>query len=76
MTKAEQATFLAGILRSLQDHVDASIDRIPEHWDRIELREWLADSLRERHCGYSAQAFKLNPERRRAYRKDRSINNV
>lgn len=49
MTKADKKKFIKSLTNSVRDAVLARVDRIPENWDGLELREYLAEEF-AREC--------------------------
>lgn len=43
MNKAEKKRFIRQLIRNVQNDLIEAVDRLPEEWDGIELRELIAD---------------------------------
>lgn len=45
MTKREKRVFVRELIGSVKKSVLANVDRMPDEWDGIELREYIADKF-------------------------------
>lgn len=73
MTKADKKRFARELTQSVLKTVIANVDRMPEEWDGIELRDYIADKFDE------SRAFKHRPYmRKRAseYRNEVIVRNL
>jgi hypothetical protein len=73
MTRKEKETFVHELVASVQANILANIDRVPEEWDGIELREWIADRFADqkwRHWQYDTRP------RLKAYRNEVLVRNL
>ena len=50
MTRAEQITFVCDMTLSVTQEIASKIDSgaIPEHWDGVQLRQYITDKVRDR----------------------------
>ena len=50
MTRAEQITFVCDMTLSVTQEIAGKIDSgaIPEHWDGVQLRQYITDKVRDR----------------------------
>ena len=68
MTRAEQITFVCDMTLSITQEIASKIDSgaIPEHWDGVQLRQYITDKVRQRCDAYrfmtSADLLKYNNE--------------
>lgn len=71
MTREEQRTFVTSLTNSIKVHVLEHIEqgRIPENWDRFELRQLLADE-------FAASTGFLEGNRKKEYRNTVLVNNL
>ena len=71
MTRTEQTKFVAELTQSILEDVYSAIDsgELPEEWDGIELRQYLADK-------FTRSVFKLDPKRRKAYNNTITVTNL
>lgn len=47
MTKANKRKFIRELVGSVKKTALANVDKMPENWDGIELREYIADKFAE-----------------------------
>jgi len=73
MDNKEKALFVALLLGGIQDEVMQYIDdnRIPEHWDGVELRWLLADIAEGNTVNYPVNTHQHYRERYNRYKQDR-----
>jgi hypothetical protein len=70
MTRAEKAVFVDELVESVKQDVLMKFSQMPEEWDGIELRQYLADVFaRSAHWGNSKM-------RLRAYRNEVLVRNL
>jgi hypothetical protein len=78
MTRDEQKLFILELTRRQCDTMLALIDdgTVPESWDGIELRQWIADRARQDSILESRRARRGGDlySRARGYTNDRNIN--
>jgi hypothetical protein len=67
MTPEKQQEFVAQLLTDVTAYILTRADRLPGNWNGIEIREWIADTIREQYVAADC----MTPERRRAYLNDR-----
>ena len=68
MTRDDQAAFIKSLCDSVRDHALGKLSAMPEGWDGMELREYLADQFdRERHMSRRKADYR---RRLRDYRSD------
>ena len=72
MNKEEKRRFVTELCNSVASEMDAAVEKVPENWDGIELRELLLDMVRERY----ASGERLSGKRRREYRNTVLVNNL
>lgn len=60
MTNEEKRQFIRDLTESVTDSVLAKVDRMPDDWTGIELREYLAEA-------FQASTWNMRPARRREY---------
>lgn len=70
MTKDEQRQYLESCLESQRKYLMDRLDRVPENWDGIELRNWFADAA------VSGYRSKMDRQRQREYKNDVIVNNL
>ena len=68
MTRNEQITFVCDMTLAVTQEIASKIDSgvIPEHWDGVQLRQYITDKVRQRCDAYrfmtSADLLKYNNE--------------
>ena len=68
MTRPEQMKFVCDMTLSVTQEIASKIDSgvIPEHWDGVQLRQYITDKVRQRCDAYrfmtSADLLKYNNE--------------
>lgn len=70
MNRRDQHLIATEILDSLRETIMANIDRVPNEWDGIELRQWIADTALDRY------AHKMDRTRAKAYHNTRIVENL
>jgi hypothetical protein len=74
VTKHEQAKLLEAILDNMKAAMMAKVDRFPENWDGIEIRQYLADhgiEIRQYLADqFALEARPMHRKRLRNYRND------
>jgi hypothetical protein len=70
MTKTEKCKFVHNLCKNLQEYCLSKIDNMPEEWDGIELRQFIADVAIERFCSLSLRS---NTARRREYKNEKLV---
>lgn len=50
MTKQKQSQFIAKLMASFEKRLQARVKDIPEEWDGVELRQWIADAFKANTC--------------------------
>jgi len=75
MTKAEKKLFIKNFTKTFVDEFISKIDKVPEDWDGIEIRTWLADTVSDEARRWE---IKQNPKGKRArkYRNDIAISEL
>ena len=72
MTRSQQVEFVESICDSIKKKFYMEIaGKIPEEWDGIELRQWIADFTSEQVC-----FVKMDRKRKRSYNNDRIALNL
>jgi len=71
MTKTEKVQFIADLTNNVARTLTEKIDRVPEEWNGIELRQWLADAFAD-----GVSPHMMTRTRKRAYRNDVTIHNL
>ena len=73
-TMPEKSAFVHDLIDSVRAELlrDIAAEKIPEHWDGIELREWIA----ERFARSMAAMLRKDKRRMRAYRNEVLIRNL
>jgi hypothetical protein len=61
MNKPDKQQFIRDLVASVQRTVLEAVDHMPEEWDGIELRQYLADKFVD-------STFNMNARRKRDYR--------
>lgn len=64
MTKTDQHRIVTELINSVSENLFAKIASVPEEWDGIELRQWVADTFNDE----STQPRLLNGKRLKDYR--------
>lgn len=69
MEQFEQRQIANEILDGLRNSVREALDngKVPEEWDGIEIRQWIADLAQEKY------AYNMDRKRARAYRNVRGV---
>ena len=78
MTKAEKRIFIRDLIRSVKTNVLNTVPEMPDNWDGIELRQYLADkfadaSLLTRPIGPTSQHLR---RRKKNYKNDVLVRNL
>lgn len=78
MNKIQKKRFIRELTKSVADAAIAKIDKMPEHWTGIELRQYLADKFDEETAFYIRNHVnsKANIARLREYKNDVLIHNL
>ena len=71
MSKKDQRRIIRELCNNLKASMRADSGRIPENWDGIELRQWLAERA-DQDFNYR----NLSRARKRSYNNDRLIHNL
>lgn len=58
MTKKDKRRFIRELIGSVKKTVLANVDKMPEEWDGIELREYVADKFTESKAAPSERRFR------------------
>lgn len=67
MTRPEQRQFIGALVAAVLGDLMRDAGRVPEDWDGIELRQWIADRFQD--SAYVLQ----RPENRRRYRDYKNV---
>lgn len=71
MDKVNQSRILGEILENAAELLFEDLEKIPEEWDGIELRQWVADRIREDF------AYKpMERKRKKNYKNERIVRNI
>lgn len=70
MTKEQQHEFITGLVDAVKSEIMSKVDKMPEAWDGIELRQFLADKFAD------AAYVKMPASRRKAYRNTILVDNL
>lgn len=62
MTQAKQRRFIRELIRNVKKDVIANVPKMPEYWDGIELRQYIADKFTD--CVFKST---MDRTRRRDY---------
>lgn len=70
-TKAEKRRFVRELVGSVRRDLLKQIERVPESWDGIELRQYIADT-------FQAHAYLLQRDKRRYrdYQNEKLVRNI
>jgi hypothetical protein len=70
MELTDKRRFIEELIGNVQRDVLSKVDRVPEDWDGIELRQWIADHFT------SAVYSPSSPARMKAYRNEVLVRNL
>ena len=70
MNKQHHKAMVKGILKSLEKTLLDKLKDLPDEWDGIEIRQWIADTYAN-HFSY-----KMDRKRMKNYRNTRLVNNL
>lgn len=74
MMRDEKARFIETLCDSVRDIALAHLDVMPEEWDGLELREYIADKFAvERYMAYDKKRYR---KRLSDYRNERIVRNL
>ena len=68
MTAAEKSVFITDLIRSTEKTVLEAVSAMPDNWDGIELREYIADKFADSTSNYLHTRF-WHPTQRKEFRK-------
>jgi hypothetical protein len=71
MTKAEKKRFIRELCGNVAKEAQEKVSRMPESWDGIELRQYLADKFAD-----AVMKGTMSPTRRRAYNNEVIVSNL
>lgn len=63
MTYDEKRAFITELCNNTRDAIMANADRMPDSWDGIELREYIAERFRENAYGFNRRGRRWNDYR-------------
>lgn len=69
MNYEQKVQFIANFMSSMQDKFMKLTPNLPEDWDGIELRHWIADS-------FSYECYPMDRARKRAYENEVIVRNL
>jgi hypothetical protein len=70
MTREEQQQYIESCLESQRKYLMDHLDKVPENWDGIELRNWFAD------VAVNGCRYKMERKRARDYQNDIIVHNL
>jgi hypothetical protein len=78
MKVQDKRKLLSGLCKSLEEYLLSQVGRMPEEWDGIELREYLAEVARTRYCSstFSTSTAPSDVRRRRDFKSAIVVNNL
>lgn len=65
MTHSDKEIFIRSLVDRVRDDMITKLSNIPEEWNGIELRTWIADRFKQEDC-----RNQMSSTQRRAYRND------
>jgi len=71
MLRDQQKEIINDMCDSIKEYLTKKLNSVPENWDGIELREWFADTAREKYT-YK----KMELPRKRDYENDILVYNL
>lgn len=72
MKYAEKVTFIAELIGNVQDGIIKKTDKLPENWDGIELRWYIADKFADAVMG----SYDKRSKRYKDYENEVLVNNL
>ena len=76
MTKKDKRRFIRELIGSVKKTVLANVDKMPEEWDGIELREYVADKFTESRSTISGLGRSYMKRRAKDYRNEVLVRNL
>lgn len=73
MTKAEKKKFIRDLVGSVRFLLLDRVDKVPEEWDGIELRQWIADTFAQQAYSHT---LRRDPKRLKAFRNECLVRNL
>lgn len=71
MTLQEKESFIRELMAAMEKRMLKCVERMPEDWDGVELRQFIADTAR-----HNAMPQLLKGKRKREYENAKMINNL
>lgn len=74
MTRADQKRIVKQMLKGLRETLLEDLPKVPETWSGFELRQWIADTARDRYAIHASRW--PNPRGMQEYRNERAVRNL
>lgn len=71
MTLQEKESFIRELIAAMEKRMLKCVERMPEDWDGVELRQFIADTAQ-----YNIMPHLLKGKRKREYENAKMINNL
>lgn len=72
LNKQEKEQFIKDLMGHVQKSMLNKLDKVPEDWDGIELRQWIADTFDWERTG----SFVIDKKRLKNYRNEIIVKNL
>lgn len=75
MSKKEKVKFVNELIRSIKVNIVKDLDKVPDHWDGVELRYLIREYFNSNSCVFGGFDSKKHP-RYKDYRNECLVNNI